>query len=313
MSHYICRPNKISMWAILAALSALFLGIYEIFKKLSVTKNAVLPVLFLSTLASSAIFFPMWWLSKTGTLSPDHLLFVPEVTPHEHFLISIKTLIVLTSWIFTYFSLKHLPLTIVSPIRSTGPVWTLLGAIVVFAERLTMMQWAGVLITLAFFYIFSVSGRKESRESGNSKWIWYIIIGTLAGSVSGLYDKYLLGTCEIHRMAVQCYFSFYQSLIMFPVVAVLWWPKRHLHSPFVWRWTIPMIGVGLVIADFLYFYALSYPDSLISVVSALRRGSVIVAFIAGAVFFHEKNILKKGLELLGILAGIALLMFGSKH
>jgi bacterial/archaeal transporter family protein len=301
------------MWAILAALSALFLGIYEIFKKISVTKNAVLPVLFLSTLASSAIFLPLWSMSRMGTTIPGHILFVPSVPFHEHLLIFIKTLIVLTSWIFTYFSLKHLPLTIVSPIRSTGPVWTLLGAIVVFAERLTLMQWGGVLLTLLFFYIFSVSGRKESQASGNGKWIWYIIIGTLAGSVSGLYDKYLLGQCGIDRMAVQAYFSFYQSLIMFPVVAMLWWPKRASHSPFEWRWTIPMIGVGLVIADFLYFYALSYPESLISVVSALRRGSVVVAFIAGAVMFREKNILKKGLELLGILAGIALLMFGSKH
>lgn len=299
------------MWAILAALSALFLGIYEIFKKTSVTKNAVLPVLLLSTLSSTILFLPVWFLSRQGVLSPDNLFFVPSATPREHFLIFVKTIIVLTSWIFTYFSLKHLPLTTVSPIRSTGPVWTLLGAIVVFAERLTPMQWAGVLVTLVFFYIFSVSGRKETGETSNNKWLWYIIIGTLAGSVSGLYDKFLLG--QIHRMAVQCYFSFYQVVIMLPIVAILWWPKRHAHSPFVWRWSIPMIGVALVIADFLYFYALSYPDSLISVVSALRRGSVVVSFIAGAVLLHEKNVLKKGLELLGILSGIALLMFGSKH
>ena len=239
------------------------------------------------------------------------MLYVPPASFTEHLYIIVKTLIVLTSWIFTYFALKHLPLTIVSPIRSTGPVWTLLGAIVVFAERLSLMQWAGVLVTLTFFYIFSVSGRKESAETGQSKWLWYIILGTLAGSVSGLYDKFLLG--HIHRMTVQAYFSFYQAIIMFPVVAILWWPKRGNHSPFVWRWAIPLIGVSLVVADFLYFYALSYPESLISVVSALRRGSVIVAFIAGAVLFHEKRILKKGVELLGILAGIALLMFGSKN
>ncbi|MFT3738817.1 MAG: EamA family transporter [Breznakibacter sp.] len=298
------------MWVVLAALSALFLGVYEIFKKVSVNKNAVLPVLLMGTVASTIIFLPFWIMSRQGVLAPDHMLFVPSATPREHFLIFIKTIIVLISWIFTYFALKHLPLTIVSPIRSTGPVWTLLGAIVVFAERLTPMQWAGVLVTLAFFYIFSMSGRKESAETGQSKWLIYIIIGTLAGSVSGLYNKFLLK--EIHRLSVQCYFSFYQVAIMLPVVAMLWWPKRHAHSPFVWRWSIPLIGVALVVADFLYFYALSDPESLISIVSALRRGSVVVSFIAGAVMFHEKNILKKSLELLGILGGIALLMLGSK-
>lgn len=297
------------MWVILAALSALFLGVYEIFKKVSVNKNAVLPVLFLSTVSSTLIVLPFWYLSRQGVMSPDHMLFVPTATPREHLLIFFKTIIVLISWIFTYFALKHLPLTIVSPIRSTGPVWTLLGAIVVFAERLSPMQWAGVLVTLAFFYIFSISGRKETSESGNSKWLVYIIIGTLAGSVSGLYDKFLMK--EIHRMSVQCYFTFYQVAIMFPVVAILWWPKRRSHSPFVWRWSIPLIGAALLVADFLYFYALSYPESLISIVSALRRGSVIVSFVAGALMFREKNIMKKTLELLGILGGIALLMFGS--
>jgi transporter family protein len=297
------------MWYVLAACSAIFLGIYEIFKKVSVDKNAVLPVLLIGTIASSTLYLPLWFLSLNGSIAQDHLLYVPTISAYEHGLILIKTIIVLTSWIFTYFAVKHLPITIVSPIRSTGPLWTLLGAIVIFHEVLSFWQWTGVLLTLVFFYIFSVTGRKEGFSVNNNKWIWFIIIGTIAGSISGLYDKYLLQI--VHRNAVQCYFSFYQVAIILPIVLILWLPKRHTTTPFTWRWSIPLIGISLVVADFLYFYALSDKDSLISVVSSLRRGSVIVSFIAGALFFKEKRILQKALFLLAILSGIALMLFGS--
>jgi bacterial/archaeal transporter family protein len=297
------------MWVLLAASSAIFLGFYEVSKKLAVTKNAVLPVLMLSTLASSIIFILPWFGSITSMIPEGNFFYVPSATLYQHFLILIKTVIVLISWIFTYFAVKHLPITIVSPIRSTGPLWTLLGAIVIFRESLTGMQWLGVIVTLAFFFSTSFSGKNEGIFIRNNKWMWFIIIGTLAGSVSGLYDKFLLK--QVHRMTVQCYFSFYQFIIMAPIVWFLWYPKRKATTKFEWRWSIPLIGVTLIIADFVYFYALSDPDSLISIVSALRRGSVVIAFLTGAFILKEKRIKEKAIYLLGILTGIALIIFGS--
>ncbi|MBN2743877.1 MAG: EamA family transporter [Marinilabiliaceae bacterium] len=299
------------MWFLLAAASAIFLGVYEVLKKVSVTSNAVLPVLLFSTVASSLVMLPVWFASHTGILSQEHLLYIPATTPREHLLIFIKTIIVLISWIFTYFALKHLPITIVSPIRATGPLWTLMGAIIIFREQLSWMQWCGIGVTLTFFYLFSTSGHKEGISFRNNKWIWFIILGTLSGAASSLYDKFLLK--QIHRMSVQCYFTFYQVAIMLPVVALLWWPKRASTTPFKWKWSIPLIGITLLVTDFLYFFALSHPESLVSVVSAIRRGSVVIAFIVGAWVFKEKRIREKGVYLAGILAGIALLLFGSAH
>lgn len=297
------------MWVVLAAMSAVFLGFYDIFKKYSLSDNAVLPVLLLSTASSALLFIPLWLLSKTGVIANNNMVYIPMATLWEHFLIIIKTLIVLTSWIFAYFALKHLPITIVAPIRATGPIWTLAGALVIFNEQLVTMQWIGFIVTLVFFFLFSVSGRHEGISFKTNKWLWFIILGTLAGSASGLYDKYLLS--RVDRMTVQCYFSFYQFVIMSIIVALLWWPKRHKNTSLKWRWSIPLIGITLVIADFVYFYALSEPESLISVVSALRRGSVIIAFLTGAIIFKERRIWQKSLYLLGILTGMALLLFGS--
>ena len=74
-----------------------------------------------------SLFAPEW-MGKIGIYAaPMPLLW------HKYMVI--KALIVGTSWICAYFALKHLPISIVSPIRASGPVWTLFGAIVLFHEQ----------------------------------------------------------------------------------------------------------------------------------------------------------------------------------
>ncbi|MGQ1891886.1 EamA family transporter [Thermophagus sp. OGC60D27] len=295
------------MWLILTLFSAFFLGFYDILKKESLKENAVWPVLFFGALASTLIFIPLVFLSEYGILQSGDMVFVPRLTAREHWMVLLKTSIVLVSWVFNYFALKHLPLTIVAPVRATGPLWTLIGALIIFGEQLNFYQWAGMVLTLFFFFRFSTVGKLEGLSFRNNKWMWFVIIGTLAGAVSGLYDKHILR--QVDRLGVQAWFSFYQVLLLLPV---LWFVrrKRPAREPFYWRWTIPLIGLFLVIADFLYFYAISEPESLISVISALRRSSVVVPFMYGALRFGEKNVRKKALYLAGILAGIVLLLMG---
>lgn len=300
------------MWVILALVSAVLLGLYDVFKKLSLNGNAVLPVLFLSTLTAAAVVFPF---VMGSALAPEYFqhcgLFVPPLTTHQHLLIFIKSVIVVGSWIFAFHAMKHLPITIISPIRATGPIWTLAGAIVLFQEHLNSVQWIGVAITLLFFYLLSTAGRSEGIHFNRNIWIFSIIAATLLGAASGLFDKYILR--RIDRVGVQAWFSFYQVVVMLPAIAIFRWKKPKTERPvFQWRWSIPLIAIFLLFADYMYFYALSIPDSMISIVSALRRGGVLVAFTLGAILFKEKNIKQKGIYLFGILIGILIISFGSK-
>ncbi len=299
------------MWAIAGLLSALFLGIYDIFKKTSLNGNAVMPVLFFATLTSTVIFLPV---VSGSLLFPEFFarigLYSPSLSFTEHLQVLLKAVIVVSSWIFAFFAMKHLPISIFAPIRSTGPFWTLIGAILIFHEKLNVLQWAGVSLTLLFFYLFSTAGRKEGIVFRKNRWIIFIVLGTILGSVSGLYDKFIIS--RIDRIAVQAWFSFYQVAILLPVLAIFWFPGRKNTTPFRWRWAIPAIGLTLVIADFLYFYALSLEGSMISMISALRRSSVLITFTLGAMIFREKNLKSKGIYLLGILAGILLITLGSR-
>lgn len=295
------------MWVLLALCSAFFLGIYDVFKKRSLNDNAVLPVLFLSVACSSLIFLPVLVLSW---LKPDVAsawgIYVPSVDARTHLFIFLKAILVLSSWACGFFALKHLPVTIFAPIRATQPVWTIVGALVIFGESLTFMQGLGISITLISFFFFSTAGHGEGIYWKNNVWVWLIIAATLLGACSGLYDKHLLRNFD--RMAVQVYSTLYQAAFMFLVVAFLWWPTHKKTTPFKWRWTIVGISAFLVIADYVYYKALSQPDSLISVVSTIRRSGAVISFLYGAFFLHEKNLRKKGIYLIGVLVGVSLLV-----
>ncbi len=297
------------IWGLLALISAALLGIYDIFKKKSLNDNAVLPVLFFSTLTGALVCVPFLLLSRTYTdWASQYFWFVPEIGLKEHLFFFIKSLIVGSSWIFAYFAVKNLPMTIVSPIRSSGPFWTLIGAILIFGEVMNALQWIGVITTIVFYYIFSFVGKKEGIEFRSNKWVLFMILATIISSFSALYDKFLVA--YYHRVAIQVWFSIYMVPFMGTVLMITWWPKREQFTPFKWRYTIPLIGATLIVADFIYFMALSSDGALVAVISTIRRSSVVVSFSLGALLFKEKNIAIKALILSGILAGIVLIILG---
>ena len=298
-------------------MSAALLGCYDSFKKDALRGNAVIPVLFLNTVFSSLVFLPFIVLSASSDLLDSSMFHVASGGWDMHKYIVLKALIVLSSWVLGYFGMKHLPLTIVGPINATRPVMVLVGALLVFGERLNVWQWMGVMLAVASFLLLSRSGKKEGIDFKRDHWIYMIVGAAALGALSGLYDKYLMapvsqGGIGLDRMMVQSWYNIYQSLMMLAMLMLLWWPKHHETTPFHWSWSIIGVSLFLSTADFLYFYSLSLPDAMISIVSMIRRGSVIVSFLFGAMFFHEKNLKAKAFDLALVLLGMVFLYIGSK-
>lgn len=302
------------MWLALAFISATFLGFYDTSKKASLKDNAVLPVLFLNTVFSTLIFSPFLldYIGGFGWFTGTFLDTASgaESSLQAHLLVVLKAFIVLSSWICGYFGLKHLPLTIVGPINATRPVIVLVGAMLIFGERLNAYQWIGVLISLSSIFLMSRAGKKENIDFRSNRWIWCVAAATLMGAVSGLYDKHIMKS--LSPMFVQSWFNLYQMIIMTVVCAVMWYPRRHQTTPFHWSRAIPLISIFICLADFAYFTSLNDPDSMISVVSLVRRSSVIISFLCGVIIFKERNINAKVLDLALLLAGMAFIWLGTR-
>ena len=244
------------------------------------------------------------------------MFFCQEYGWEGHKYIIIKSCIVLASWLLAYFGLKHLPLTIVGPINATRPVMVLVGAMLIFAERLNLWQWLGVLVALIGIELLKHTSKKEGINWFKDKWIYFVFLANVLGAISGLYDKYLMaspanGGVGLNKMAVQGWYNIYQFFMMAAMLVLLWWPTRKKTTPFHWHWSIPLISIFLSMADFVYFYALGIDGAMISVVSMVRRGSVIVSFLCGALIFHEKNLKAKAFDLFLVLLSMLLLYIGS--
>lgn len=301
------------MWLLLAFTSAFMLGLYDTSKKSALKGNAVLPVLLLNTLFCSLIFAPVTVSSVLDA----------SMTAHQHLLLFIKACIVLSSWILGYFGLKHLPITIVGPINATRPVLVLIGAILIFGERLNIYQWTGVILSFVSIFLLSISSKqREHIDFVHDKWIWCIAGASVIGAASGLFDRYVARI--IRPELVQGWYNFYQFLLMTVICLCLrWLPtlKARKSNPsaepvggaFRWKWTILLISIFLSIADYAYLRSLQQPDSMISVVSLIRRSSVIVSFFCGVLIFRERsNMRAKLIDLSIILLGMIFIWLGSR-
>lgn len=298
------------MWMYLGLLTALFLGLHNLCKKHAVQGNEAFPVLLGVLTSGFLLILPFYFGS---IFYPEYMikiqLYIEEVPLLTHFFIFLKSAIMAASWLLAYQALKHLPITIVSPIRSAGPFFTFIGAILIYQEKPTFYQWIGFFLIILSVLLYSRIGKKEGINFSRNKWIFAIIGATFLGASSGLYDKYLIQKLVLTPLTLQFWFCFYTILILLVILSIIWFPKAEKRKAFKWRWTIPLVGLFLQVADYFYFKALQDPDALIMLLSAIKRSQLIIAVVIGGLIFKEQNKRKKLLPLAGIMVGVFLILY----
>jgi len=298
------------MWMYLGLLAALFLGLHNLCKKHAVQNNDAFSVLLGTITAGFLLLLPLYLGSK---LYPDDLkalhLFVNDISLKTHGFIVIKSMIMASSWVLAYQALKHLPITIVTPIRSAGPFFTFIGAILIYQERPNFWQWIGFFLIIFSMFLYSRIGKKEGINFKNNKWIYAIIGATFLGASSGLYDKFLIQSLHLNPPTLQFWFCTYTMIIIAIIVIISRRSTSAKKSVFKFRWTIPLVGILLQTADYFYFKALQDPDALIMLLSAIKRSQILIAVVVGGLLFKEQYKRKKLVPLAGILIGVFLILY----
>lgn len=298
------------MWMYLGLLAALFLGLHNLCKKHAVQGNEIFPVLLGTISAGFLLILPFFLGSVFYPEATKEIGFYVEDIPWStHGFIFIKSMIMAGSWLLAYEALKHLPITIVTPIRSAGPFFTFIGALVIYQERPNFYQWVGFFLIIFSVFLYSRIGKKEGINFKNNKWIFAIIGATFLGAASGLYDKFLIQSLHLNPQTLQFWFCLYTILILLVILSITWFPYKAKRQAFIWRWSIPAVGILLQMADYFYFKALQDPEALIMLLSAIKRSQILIAVVVGGLIFKEKNKRKKLIPLAGIMIGVALIMY----
>ena len=286
------------MWVFLIIGSAVLLGLYDVAKKHSLARNDALTVLLCAT-ALSTLFLSPWLVMEPGT-------------PEGHLRLVFKAVLVTSSWVSGMLALGLLPITLVSTMKASRPVLVLIFSILLFGEQLNAWQWGGSVLTLVAIFLLSVTGRSDGVHFTRSRGVFLLLLYILAGVASALYDKHILQGLHLTPLFVQSWTNLYITLLL-----LLWILLRRAFNPgagkpFRWDWTLVLIAVLISCADALYFFAVSTEGAPLSLISMIRRSSVIVSFAAGAAFFHEKNVGKKTIAMAVMLVAMVLIYIGSR-
>ena len=281
------------MWLWMTLASALLLGIYDVFKKQALKHNGVLWVLLAATAFSTLLLVP----------------FFSAGPAHDHLRMVLKAFLVTVSWVSGLIGLKYLPVTTASTIKASRPFFVVIFSIILFGERLNLWQWGGVVLALLALTLLSGASKKEGIDFSKSKGVLAMAVSVLAGVASALYDKHVIADME--PLFIQCWCNFYITILLALCVLVKALTDKEKRERFKWDWMLLLIAVFIVGADMLYFFALKQEGALLSVISLMRRCSVVVTFVLGAIVFKEKKIKEKSLDLAILMAGMLLLLYGS--
>lgn len=298
------------MWIYLGLLAALFLGLHNLCKKHAVQGNEVFPVL-LGTVISGFVCIASFYVLSIifPNYAVDNGFNFEKISYQKHLYIFLKSAIMSATWILAYQALKHLPITIVTPIRSASPFFTFIGAIFIYKESPNTYQWIGFFLIIFSMLLYSKIGKKEGIIFKKNKWIFAIIGATFLGACSGLYDKFLVQSLSLNPQTLLFWFCFYTIIILLIVLSIIWFPYAEKRKAFTFRWSIIAVGILLQTADYFYFKALQDSEALIMILSTIKRSQILIAVVVGGLIFKEKNKRKKLIPLIGVMAGVFFILY----
>ena len=291
------------MWIAYGLGAGVMLGLYDVWTKKAMTDNDVIPVVMWSSLFGALVWVPVLF---AGAL-PIHVDPL-GLSLREHALLLPKGVAMTASWILAYQAVRELPISIAGAVRASGPLWTLAGGFVMFRELLTPMQFLGLMITVCSYYVLSVIGRKEGIVVFRSTPVLLMLSATVLSAVTTVYDKYLV--IQLPTLAIQAHSAF-QRFALSVLLFVPYMLRRGGGGMGLrWSWAVPLVGISWVLAELIYFHAIADPHALVSLLSVLRRTSLIVAFLLSAFLFREANLPQKTLMILVLVVGMAILILG---
>ena len=281
------------MYIFFVFLSALFLGAYEVLKKISLKRSSVYEVLFFYCL--SGFLISLIFINDAIDVSFNEILFV-----------LLKSAVIVINWLLVAKCMQKLDVGIVVGFSLLNTVLVVFGSSLFFNEVITWLHFVSLLFIGAGIILITLLERKQNDKKIKNNYLYIIllIIGSVLGACSGLLDKYMLNVKGVKPTAVLVWFLFFNTLIYGVIYLIK--NKKIEWKKIKENYWMSLTGIAIAASDIVYYYAIIMDGAQISLISILRKSSVIVATILASVFLKEKYLLKKLGLLLIMLIGISL-------
>lgn len=273
-------------------LYAIFIGVYNIFKKKATIHSNESVILVLFTFTSFLLSFI--WI-------PFGIIIEIKIIG----LLAIKGFLLAFSWFCILKVLKEADITIVSITTAISSVLTFSIGIWSFNEKVTIIQLIGaILIVSGSIFINLVS--KQTSSKTNIKHLTMLLLSAIITSISSVIDKFTTSHAEFHQVQFWFLLFVFLSSILFFTIDCLKHKKSLISKNDFKNYWIYFIGLFLFLGDMFLFLSYKCPGSQMSIISVLAKFKIIVTVLLGMIIFKEKNITKKLLISVIVLAGVIL-------
>ncbi|MBR2997253.1 EamA family transporter [Candidatus Saccharibacteria bacterium] len=280
------------IWIIFIIIYTILVSFFETSRKKAAEKSSIFSVLYLVTLIA---------LILSVFISPDFY----QAPLSAVISIGAKSIIVVFAWFFGLYALSKLPISTYSIVHSSRIVFAVILSVIIFSEPLSTEKIIGIILIIAGIVLanYNPKEKKKKKKAYSYLPIILLLVACVLTAVSEILDKALMRELSVGQM--QTWFLFF-SAIYFRIILLIKREKVN-YKLITTNYWIPLSSVFLVSADRFLFYANKDPGSEVSIMVLFKQLSVILLIIMGKIFFKEKNIVKKLLCSLLIIAGVAVL------
>lgn len=239
---------------------------------------------------------------------------IPFVTFHISLLsialIIISSLFVALASLYTVKAFRHMPVSVVAPFFNIGTVFSAFLAVIIFQEKLSLFDAAGIVLLILGGYILELKGNnllQPFRDIKKSKYIHLLILGVLLYSSSFLFDKFVI---ESIGSVSYFFYHVYTVFIIYLFIAVFFYKglKEIKVSIKKEKWLIGLLSAVIIVENLAFYEALRI--SKVSLVIPLYRTWTLWAVIFGGRLFHENHLRKRAVAAILMIVGAALILIG---
>lgn len=216
------------------------------------------------------------------------------------------------AFLFISKALRHLDISLVSPLMNMNPAILVILAYVFLGERITNIQVAGIFFIMLGAYIIEIDWKKHDilepfRTVINSRHTHYIFFSALLYSASSIGDKFILSHVNPYTYLVVVQFFIAINFVILITIFHGGITDIAMGYRRAGNWIFLMVFFTLVYR-LLQAWAISL--ALVSLVIPLKRLSTLFSTLIGGQLFHEKGLFKRVIASIIMFIGASMIILG---
>jgi len=251
-------------------------------------------------------------------LAVFNFFIVLVLLPYINFNFSLKILAMIytasvfatIAFLFVAKAVRHMDISIVSPLLSFSPAVVAVLAFFILGERITYLQLFGILLLILGSFVLEAENHNTKKiftKKFKSNYFYYIILALILYGFCSILDKFILNNISpLTYIPIVHFFIAINFIILICIFHNGFEGIKHgIKSAGKWIFLVAVLVTGYRLSQ-----AQAISMTYVSLVIPIKRMSAFFATVVGGRVLHEKNLAKRTLACIIMLAGSFLVILG---